>query len=281
MIRVILILLLIFFVYLIFSVILPFINLSKLKKSFTNSSVIVFGSKGTGKDLLFQCVINVRKKPYFSNIDYGGKYYKISLNQLSLYPNSYDDLINENINRVKINKKMYDIDVYLSDGGVYLPSQYDYLLNKKYPSLSLYYALSRHLYNQNIHINTQNLERIWKALREQSDYYIRCKKAIKIFKTIYIFYTTYDVYQSAVEKLRPLKRLKINKFGRTESDIFYSKYGNIENGYIKIKIKNIKYDTHYFHKYFFNKKYPKKLSIFNRIKKKLKSLKIFKNNVKK
>lgn len=39
--------------------------------------------------------------------------------------------------------------------------------------MPIFYALSRHLYNNNIHVNVQNLGRLWLKLREQADSFIR------------------------------------------------------------------------------------------------------------
>ena len=126
-------------------------------------STIVFGAKGSGKDLFFQWLINVCKRPYLSNQNYGGKKKIISIGDLSVSPNTYEDFIN---NKVIVRDKIRGFEnknVYLTDVGVFLPSQYDYLIHKKFPSLSIFYALSRHLYNMAIHCNTQNLERVFKG----------------------------------------------------------------------------------------------------------------------
>ena len=152
--------------------ILNIILTQKRLKDYFKSSVIVFGSKGSGKDLLFQKVIYMnRKKEYYSNITYGYKHHDISIKDISVAPNTYNDFINGKISTIDRKEEMEGKDIYLSDCGVFLPSTFDSTLNKTYPSFPIYYALSRHLYNQNIHCNTQNLERIWKQLREQSDKY--------------------------------------------------------------------------------------------------------------
>ena len=97
-----------------------------------------------------------------------------------------------------------------------LPSQYDTKLYKSYPSFPIFYALSRHLYNSNIHCNTQNLSRVWKALREQADFYIKCIEVKKpfilgLFGFLRIDFICYDKYESANNSLL-LKNSSIYKW---------------------------------------------------------------------
>lgn len=138
-------------------------------KEFDSCNVLIAGKQGTGKDLLTQAVINARKKPYYANMGYGGKYTHKEINDFSVSPNTYQDFIDGKITKIhKVGKD--SVDVYISDAGIHLPSQYDSILYKKYPSFPIYYALSRQLYNQHIHMNAQQYTRIWKAIREQSYY---------------------------------------------------------------------------------------------------------------
>lgn len=147
--------------------------------NFKKSNVVVAGKKGTGKDLIFNKVINRRNDYHYCNIPMGDKNKIISLKAVSVEPNTYKDFINENVTR--INRTFYEKkDIYISDGGVYLPSYMDAVLYKTYPSMPIFYALSRHLYENNIHVNVQNYNRLWKALREQADFFVTCRKTIKI-----------------------------------------------------------------------------------------------------
>ena len=50
------------------------LKVREMISNFKKCNVIVFGKKGTGKDLIFQKVINCRKDTYYSNISYGGNY---------------------------------------------------------------------------------------------------------------------------------------------------------------------------------------------------------------
>lgn len=215
---------------------------------FKHTNVIVAGPKGSGKDLLFNWVINKRKDYYYSNIPYGGKHKVIKLQQVSCYPNTYDNIVND---RIEKQPHMFKEgkDIYISDIGIYLPSYMDSKLYVKFPSMPIFYALSRQLYNNNVHCNTQNIERGWKALREQADFYIIVKRTYKIFGLIFITkYYSYERYESARQKLLPLKPRLLNKYSKAEADLFKAQNGEIKKGYI-IQLKhNLKYDTRYLEK---------------------------------
>src|SRR5574344_749374 len=88
---------LILFLFLGYCLICHLIGTSVLKKNYQNSNVLTFGKIGRGKDLLQQYVIYKRKKAYYSNIDYGGKYKHIELKDISVSPNTYDNLINGDV----------------------------------------------------------------------------------------------------------------------------------------------------------------------------------------
>lgn len=217
-----------------------------LKNVFKDNSVLVFGRKGKGKDLLFQKVIYLRRKEsYLSNISYGYKGEIVPIKDLSIEPNTYENFINDEIVKVK-SKDFEGKDYYLSDGGIHLPSQEDHYLHKKYKSLPLYYALSRQLYLQNIHVNTQVNSRLWKALREQADYYIKCRKKINLPFVIICFITTYEKYSSADNELLPMRGRFFNKFSKAEVDQYEATNGLIENRFYILLKKHIKYDTRYF-----------------------------------
>lgn len=217
----------------------------EIVRNFKKCNVIVAGKKGTGKDLIFNKVINKRHDEYYSNIQYGGKCNLISLKQVSVYPNTYDDFINEKVTKIERTFKEGK-DIYVSDGGIFLPSYKDSTLYKVYPSMPIYYALSRHLYNHNVHVNVQNYERLWKALREQADYFITCKKTIKIFGIFFTKCITYDKYQSALQGMLPLKARMMNKYSKAEVDIFNATNGEIRQGWVIQFKHNIHYNTRAF-----------------------------------
>lgn len=226
-------------------------NTHVLVELFKSGNVIIFGKKRKGKDILTQIVINKRKKPYLANNTYGGKYEHVEIKDLSVSPNTYAEFISGKI--TKIPKTHEDnIDVYISDAGIHLPSQYDSILHKKYPSFPIYYALSGQLYKQNIHMNTQALERPWKAIREQADTYIKVHKTTKIGPLFIITYTTYDKYTSAKAEMQPMGNRIFNKYSKAEQDKFKAENGNIVNRYSFIWKWQIKYDTRHFAKKIFN-----------------------------
>ena len=231
-------------------IIMNIVNYSFLKKQFNRCNVIVYGKKGTGKDLLFQAVIKARKKPYYANIDYGYSLEKIvSPIDLELGTNDYKNFIHNKIEFVDKNTKPYENkDFYFSDCGIILPSQYDSSLHKDFKGFPLSYALSRHLWLNNIHCNTQNLNRVWKALREQADFYIRMRGVVKLpFGLLLLQYTCYDRYESANQNLEPLNNRLWNDLSKVERDKYNAMNGLVCNQWIIISKKSIKYDTRAFH----------------------------------
>lgn len=219
-----------------------------LINNFKSCNVIVSGKKGTGKDLLFNYVINKRKDFYYSNISYGGKHKIIKLKDVSCYPNTYKTLIEDKVEKTKHLFKEGK-DFYISDIGNFLPSYMDSTLYKQFPSMPLLYSLSRHLYDCNIHCNTQNVERGWKALREQADFYVNVRSTIKIFKRIFITkMITYERYESAKQNLLPIKTRMLNKFSKAQYDLYTAQNGVIKLGYIIQFKHNLHYDTRAFEK---------------------------------
>lgn len=215
---------------------------------FKHCNVIVAGKKGSGKDLLFQWVINKRKDFYYANIPYGHKHKVIKLKSVSCEPNNYETIVNDMIEKTKHMFKEGK-DIYISDIGIYLPSYMDSKLYVKFPSMPVFYAMSRQLYDNNVHCNTQNLERGWKALREQADFYVQVKRTYKLFGFIFItkFYT-YDNYESARRNILPIKVRHFNKYSKAEVDVYNATNGDIRKGWL-IQFKSaLHYDTRYFEK---------------------------------
>ena len=249
------ILLIVLLVALVFGLILlikHIIFIRGLLRGFKGGNTIVFGKKGKGKDLLFQYVINKRKDFYYSNISYGGKRKIIPIKDVSIFPNTYKKFIMDDIQR--IDRTFFEEkDIYISDVGNYLPSQYDSLLHKTFPSMPLLYSLSRHLYNNNIHVNTQSLERPWKALREQADFFVKCKGVIKLPFFLVIKCNTYDKYSSAKDELEPLSARILNKYSKAEVDLYHAQNGEIHTGHVFVRKSKIKYDTRAFEKLVFKK----------------------------
>ena len=223
------------------------VNTYNIVYHFKKGNVVVCGHKGNGKDLLFQWVINKRHDYYYSNISYGGKKKIISIKDISCEPNDYDNLINNRINKTP--HKFYEKkDIYISDAGNFLPAQMDSLLHKKYKSMPLYYSLSRHLYNSNVHMNAQSIERLWKIIREQADFFVCCKRTYKLPFFLLIKTITYDKYESCKAGLLPLKYRWFNKQSKAQYDLFRSTNGDIRTAWVIVPKRKIYYDTRAFEK---------------------------------
>ncbi len=229
-----------------------------IKKEFARCNILVFGAKGTGKDLLFNKAIKKRKKEYLSNIDYGGKFEEVELASVSLGDNSFENFIDGNIKIVNKNNNWEGKDIYFSDLGVYTPSHEDNRLNKLYKSLPIYAALQRHLYRSNFHGNSQAIIRTWKKLREQGDGYFRTRSTFKlpflpVLITRAIYYSEYD---SAEKCLLPMKMRGLsNDANRALIEQHRATHGVIKEVWFATNIKRLKYDTYYFHKKVFGMTY--------------------------
>lgn len=221
-------------------------------KLFEDGNVCVTGLRGRGKDMLFANVVARRKKPYISNINYKCGCIFHPLNLSSLDPrNNYTNFIT---GRVRSYLFPYDdgTDVYISDVGVYFPSQYCGELNRDYKSLPVYMALSRQLSANNVHINVQNLNRAWDKLREQSDSYIYCRWCKVLFGLFVIQKVTiYEKYESCLARMEEPK-LSVplcNRVARTNAKMYLDQFRNA-HGRIKSRvlfyINRSDYDTRHF-----------------------------------
>lgn len=225
-----------------------------LVSEFDRSNTITFGKIGRGKGLITQFVINKRKrKNYYGNISYskeGDKRFHLieSLKEVSCEPNDFKAIVEDKIEKTP-HKFIENSDIFIDDIGIYLPSYMDSLLYRYYPSMPVLYAMSRQLYNMHIHCNTQSLERGWKALREQADFYIKACHTTKLFGFIFITKViTYDKYESAKQGLLPIKTRLLNKYSKAEADIYRATNGEIKQGHI-IQLKwQLHYDTRAFEK---------------------------------
>lgn len=216
-------------------------------KEFKNASVIVAGKKGSGKDLLFQFVIKKRKKA-FANMPYGDNVEVRDISTLTVSPNTYERFIDGTV--VKVNNAYPDgVDFFLSDGGIYLPSQYHGLLDKKFPSLPIFYALSRQLNDMRIHVNTQNFNRLWDKLREQADSYFKCLFAHVLFKRLVIQRVRfYSKYESAVNNVLPFPKHGCSEEVQAQYLTYCAQNGIIKDMYIVYLLPRKHYDTRYFQK---------------------------------
>lgn len=227
-------------------------NFKKVYKLFFEGNVCVTGLRGTGKDLLFGNVISRRGEPYVSNLDYGGEFHLADFSKLDCGGNVYTDFLSKEV-KPYVYPYPLGSDVYVSDAGIYFPSQYCSQLNNKFGSIATYQALSRQVSHNNFHINTQNLNRVWDKIREQSDIYIRCRKCVYLFGWVFQSVTLYDKAQSCIDRVRPC-RVKVplfNKQAKMNAQIYQDQFYNT-HGLVRDKLLFYRnrsgHDTYYFEK---------------------------------
>lgn len=233
-------------------------NRKWLIRQFEIQNCIVFGKKGTGKDTLFAWVIKRRKHKHYSNIRYNDKTEVRPISDLSVGSITFDNLIDGNF--FPIEKKLEEnVDYYISEAGLNLPSQFSHLLDKKYPSFPIYYSLVRHLTNSNIHANTQALCRPWNKLREQADCYIKCCGVINIGRICIQRVRVYEMYESADRNLKPYRcGIFSSREARARAEEHRSLYGDIRNiTFVHLREKN-GYDSRHFHRVIYGVPAPSK-----------------------
>lgn len=250
---------------------------SKIIKMFESGNVCVCGLRGTGKDMLTSNVIARRNKPYVSNLDYthDDNYQLLDFEKINVGRNTYKNLISGDIHYYEF-PYISGSDIYISDAGIYLPAQYCNELNKQYPHLPTYFALSRQLSHNNMHVNAQHLGRVWDKIREQSDLYIRCRFCWVVFGRVILKIkakykwkwldkipllviqkiTLYDKYESALNRVAPcritvplLAKREVKQNAQIYLDKFYNTYGSVKN-HLLIYWNKSSYDTFYFEKLF-------------------------------
>lgn len=211
--------------------------MKQIVKLFESGNVIVLGLRGTGKDLLMSNVVMRRRKPYVCNIDYGGVRFPFNPLDYDCGRNTYANFIEGNI--VPYTYPHPDeTDIYISDAGVYFPSQYCNELNRKYGFFATFMALSRHLGDCNVHFNAQNINRVWDKIREQSDQYIMCNWSKVFFgRWVVQSVTIYELYDSAVKRIPPfrLPRPLLNKDRQFQWEMAKSNY-DIAHGSIRRRL---------------------------------------------
>lgn len=226
-------------------------------KIFKDKSVIVYGARGSGKDVLMSNVVAYRGEPYCSNMDYCEKVknpplrYPFEPVYIKLGGNKYSNFVANRL--IPYSYPLPDgCDFYISDAGVYFPSHEDSKLDKDYPETPMFQALIRHLGDANFSCNIQALDRLWKKIREQAECYILClsckvSKRGKVKQKIRI----YDRYQSALDKVEPMK-VSMPLLGKSvKTDIrlerakFRAKYGTITEYTLVYKNKG-SYDSRRF-----------------------------------
>ena len=164
--------------------IVSFINKRRFVSLFDRGNVLVSGMRGRGKDFAFCVVVNARKQDYISNVVYSSprkrfKCFPLDLKVWELAGNTFNDLVT---GEVKTYSYPYPdgLDYYVSDAAVYFPASHFQELAKKYKSIPMFQALSRHLGDCNVHCNTQVQTMLWDKMRLQSDTYIVMKGCTKL-----------------------------------------------------------------------------------------------------
>lgn len=214
-------------VFLLVFIVSRFFSIKRAVKLFEQGNVCVTGLRGTGKDMLTANVIARRQTPYVSNMDYAAykkrlfrpkkvvPFIRLEFDKLDV-KNNYNALINADI-------VPYDYpypekcDIYVSDCGVFFPSQYCNQLNKEYDKMPVFQALSRHLGDCNFHFNAQNLNRVWDKIREQSDTYITCQKCRVLFgKVVVQSVLVYDQYDACLRRVKPFKPARVPLLGKNK-----------------------------------------------------------------
>ena len=230
----------------------------EILRAFERTNVIVFGKKGTGKDLTFAWVVRKRRRKHYSNIIYDERTELRSVADFTIAPNDYRNLINGEYTVIpKTNEE--GVDFYISDGGILLPSQYHSELDKKYPSFPAYYALSRHLANANIHVNVQNLTRIWDKIREQADSYFRVRGTFHLGRLFFTSMVYYEDYNAAKQGLRPFKcGVMSSKEKRALQADFDAKNGLIKTLWLVQWLPKESYDSRIYHRFIYGRKAPKR-----------------------
>ena len=238
-------------------------NLSWCVQRFKNGNTLVYGKKRQGKDLFFQNIIRARKEPYFSNFSYGGKWNKIELSELSVEPNTYDDLINGTITKVDKNHKLEGKDIYIQDGGNYLPSQYHDKLIKRYPSMPIFYSVQGHLYNNRTHVNYNgSYTRLWDKLREQADEFFFVLGSVNLIIGRLTRVRYYELEESAKQRLPKFSKHFIEGGNVKAQRLSYNAlHGQIKEMWVYLPKRNIKYDHRAFQTIFFNQEQSEETNV--------------------
>lgn len=227
-------------------------SVNYIKKFYEKHSVACTGMKGSGKDMLTTNVIARRKLPYCSNVPCGGDFYPLDFRKI-LPKDSWRNFLLGLVHPYAFPLPEY-CDIYLSDAGVYLPAQYCNEINKEYPTMATYLAISRHLNNGKFHFNCQNLNRVYDKIREMCDVYL-FSEWCKVFfgKIVFQSVIIYDKAESCQARIRPprvtRKGLVPSREAETQREIyldnFYNSHGRVERVFL-VYINKSQYDTRYF-----------------------------------
>lgn len=227
----------------------------EIMNMFKSGNVCVTGERGSGKDMLMSNVCVRIGKPYVSNINYDGKHQFFKPLHLTDY-----DLKADCVSFIEGTLPKYTFphadgtNIWISDCSVYFPNYQTLLLNKKYEGFVNFMALSRQLGECNVHVNAQNIGRIWEKIPEQCFRYIQTLGCICFGKLVIQRVRTYDMRESCERRIPPMPKPRYglsrkSNFERQAYELqrlsYQAKYGTI-NEYTLIYINRSHYDTRRF-----------------------------------
>lgn len=233
-----------------------FINRAIFFGLFKKGNVIVTGLRGCGKDMAFCLAINHFKKNYISNVVYSSpkkkyKQFEFDAKVWELAGNSYKDFVEGSVKKFEY-PYPDGLDYYISDAGIYFPSQYQGELVKLYKGSPLFQALSRHIGDCNVHCNVQNLNRLWDKIREQSDIYVCMKGCHVFFKRFALLRgCIYETAEACEKRLVP-PHYGLGKEGRNRRVMFETANGRIKSFWFFARIP-YRYDDRRFKRLLENK----------------------------
>lgn len=209
------------------------INQRRVIKIFKDGNTMVSGLRGRGKDLLFCWVINKRKENYISNVNYSNpkkKFKRFDFDEKvwELAGNTYENFADGEV-KTYVYPYPDGIDYYISDAGVYFPSQYHKELEKRYKGAPMFGALSRQLGECNVHTNTQRQGRLWDKMREQSDQYIVMRGAKFFLRKFFVLKLSIYTNEESAESQRKKPFFGIGKAARQAKAAFEATNGEIKN----------------------------------------------------
>lgn len=221
-----------------------------IRKTFEKGNVTVCGLRGTGKDVLFGNVIARRNRIYISNLNYGYCHIPFNYKDIDCGGNTYKTFLEHKLNHYRF-KYPYGTDVYLSDCGILFPSHEHKKLEKDYPFLPTYLALSRQVSHNNVHTNCQAYGRVWDKIREQSDIYILCLWCKVICGVTFMRVRLYDKAESLENRVKPcpIRPKGLNKDRRLQQKLYLDNYtathGQITE-HTLVFLNRSAHDTYYF-----------------------------------
>lgn len=246
------------------------VHLNLQKYAYQN--VIVHGGRGKGKGLIFQYLI-MKEQEVLSNMPYGDNSVIVDPKKYfgSITPNTSENFLKNEITKCDKHLEWEGKPYYVDDTALYFPNYNDPILKKLYPQISLFIPIQRHLYDSYTVINAQDINRVYKILRElQTDGYIKAlsttgkgfiwNRLPVLRKYYFVKWRYHEKLESAVNNILPFEKLGLINRG---SELLYTTtasamkeqyvgvHGEIKDGFLWLKKKHISYNTRYFHDVFF------------------------------